>query len=81
MHAKKKTYGYIERNEAKRQDFIKQLATVPLSQRVYVDEAGMDNRDKYSYGWNQRGERFHSLKTGSRAGRVNMIAAWCAQHL
>lgn len=27
------------------------------------------------------GERFYSLKTGRRAGRVNMIAAWCAQQL
>lgn len=77
----KKTYGYIERNQAKRQDFIKQLATVPRAQRVYVDEAGMDSRDEYSYGWNQRGERFHSLQTGRRTGRVNMIAAWCAQQL
>jgi len=41
----------------------------------------MDSRDQYSYGWNERGERFHSLKTGRRAGRVNMIAAWCAQQL
>ncbi len=78
---KKKTYGYIERNEAKRQAFVEQLATVPVSQRVYVDEAGMDDRDEYGYGWNLRGERFHALKTGRRAGRVNMIAAWCAQHL
>ena len=35
----------------------------------------------YGYGWKERGERFHALKTGRRAGRVNMIAAWCAQHL
>jgi len=48
---------------------------------VYVDEAGMDNRDEYSYGWNDRGKRFHALKTGRRTGRVNMIAAWSAQHL
>jgi len=36
---------------------------------------------EYGYGWNPCGERFHALKTGRRAGRVNMIAAWCAQHL
>ena len=81
VYAKKKTYGYIERDEVKRQAFVEQLAAVPVSQRVYVDEAGMDSRDEYSYGWNQRGERFHALKTGRRSGRVNMIAAWCAQHL
>ena len=41
----------------------------------------MDNRDAYGYGWNERGQRFQALKTGVRAGRVNMIAAWCAGQL
>jgi transposase len=41
----------------------------------------MDNRDEYSYGWNQRGQRFHALKPGRREGRVNMIAALCNQKL
>ncbi len=48
---------------------------------VYVDEAGMDNRDNYAYGWNERGQRFHALKSGRRQGRVNMIAALCQRHL
>lgn len=48
---------------------------------VYVDEAGMDNRENYSYGWNPRGQRFHVLKSGRRQGRVNMIAALCHQKL
>jgi hypothetical protein len=42
---------------------------------VYVDEAGMDNREDYGFGWNLRGQRFHALKSGRRQGRVNMIAA------
>lgn len=41
----------------------------------------MDNREDYEYGWNQRGERFHALKSGKREGRVNMIAALCNQNL
>ncbi len=48
---------------------------------VYVDEAGMDNREDYSYGWNERGQRFQALKSGRRQGRVNMIAALCKQKL
>ncbi len=48
---------------------------------VYVDEAGIDNRDDYAYGWNERGERFHALKSGRRQGRVNMIAALFHQKL
>jgi hypothetical protein len=39
----------------------------------------MDNRDQYDYAWNQRGQRFHALKSGRREGRVNMIAALCNQ--
>ena len=48
---------------------------------VYVDEAGMDNREDYTYGWNEKGQRFHALKSGRRQGRVNMIAAFCNRKL
>jgi hypothetical protein len=41
----------------------------------------MDNRDEYAYGWNERGQRFHALKSGRREDRVNMIAALCNQNL
>jgi transposase len=57
------------------------LAKWAIEMIVYVDEAGMDNREDYSYGWNPRGQRFHVLKSGRRQGRVNMIAALCNQKL
>jgi transposase len=41
----------------------------------------MDNRDQYAYGWNEKGQRFHALKSGRREGRVNMIAALCNHNL
>ncbi len=41
----------------------------------------MDNRDEYAYGWNEKGQRFHALKSGRREGRVNMIAALCNHSL
>ncbi len=50
-------------------------------QIVYADEAGMDKRDEYAYGYSPKRERLHALKTGTRFGRVNMIAAWCEQQL
>ncbi|MEI2583756.1 IS630 family transposase [Scytonema sp. PRP1] len=78
---RKKTYGYRERDEAKRQTFIDQLSTLPSDKIVYLDESGMDSRDEYDYGWNEKGERFHALKSGRRSGRVNMIAALCNQNL
>ena len=77
----KKTYGYRERDEARRQAFAEQLSLLPLEKIVYVDESGMDSRDDSAYGWNERGQRFHALKPGQRQGRVNMIAALCNQHL
>jgi hypothetical protein len=43
VHAKKKTYGYQERDESKRQTFIEQVAKWADEIIVYVDEAGMDN--------------------------------------
>jgi transposase len=53
------------------------LEKYSATELVYIDESGMDNRDEYGYGWNEKGARFHALKSGSRGGRVNMIAAWC----
>ncbi|MHC5737458.1 IS630 family transposase [Nostoc sp.] len=79
--SRKKTYGYRERDNAKRAIFIQQLEKIPESQRVYVDESGMDPRDNYDYGWCQRGQRFEALKSVRRTGRVNMIAAYCQQQL
>lgn len=42
---------------------------------VYVDEIGIDNREEYGYGWNEKGQRFHALKAGRRSIRVSIIAA------
>jgi hypothetical protein len=81
LDAKKKTYGYRERDEDKRIEFIEHVSTLNKEALVYLDEAGMDSRADYEYGWNKQGERFHALKSGKREGRVNMIAALCNQNL
>lgn len=52
-----------------------------LEDLVYIDEAGMDARDDYAYGYSPQGERLHALKSGHRQGRVNMIAAYCGHQL
>lgn len=66
-----------------------------MEQIVYADEAGMDSRDDYAYGYSPKGERLYALKSGRRCGRVNMrdcrrnyspcnsrmIAALCNQQL
>lgn len=78
---KKKTYGYRERDALKRATFAAQLATVDPLDLVYADEAGMDHRDQYGYGYSPKGERLYDLKSGTRGTRVNMIAALCNQKL
>jgi len=42
---------------------------------VYVDEAGIDNRQEYPYGYCEIGQRFPALKSGKRTERVSWIAA------
>jgi transposase len=78
---KKRLMAFQERDEVKRKAFIAHLSSVATAQIVYLDESGMDSRDQYDYGWNERGQRFHALKSGRREGRVNMIAALCNQTL
>jgi transposase len=51
------------------------LSTKHPEQIVYVDEAGIDNRQEYEYGYSQVGERFHALKSGKRSERVSWISA------
>ena len=51
------------------------MKTKAVGQVVYVDEAGIDNRDDYAYGYCKIGQRFHALKCGKRTERVSWIAA------
>jgi len=52
----------------KRAEFVKKLESVKPSDIVYADEAGMDSRDDYSYGYSLQGERLYALKSGRRQG-------------
>lgn len=48
---------------------------------MYVDESGIDNREDYGYGWNEKGERYYDLKSGKRSGRVSIISGLCQGEL
>jgi hypothetical protein len=52
--SKKRLMAFQERDEVKRKAFIADLSSVPTAQIVYLDESGMDSRDQYDYGWNQK---------------------------
>ena len=55
--------------------FWERLKVKSAHQLVYVDEAGIDNREEYAYGYCEVGQRFHALKSGKRSERVSWIAA------
>lgn len=56
---------------------MKQLAPVALQDRVYVDEAGVEDTLGFAWGWSLRGVRCLAQKLGHRTSRVSMAAAWC----
>lgn len=72
---KKKTYGYQERNELERDAFREKLAKIAEKRKVYVDEAGFDNKEDYPYGYSPRGERCYALKSGKKRERTSWISA------
>lgn len=55
--------------------FQERLKTVDPERIIYVDEAGIDNRQDYPYGYSEIGQRFYALKSGKRTERVSWIAA------
>lgn len=73
----KKTYGYQERDEPTRLEFQLKISQTLPENRVYIDESGMDNREDYGYGWNERGKRFYDLKSGKRSLRVSILSGLC----
>lgn len=55
LHAKK-IYGYEERNEEKRAEFLKVISAESPKNLVYIDESGIDNTEDYPYGYYRKGE-------------------------
>ena len=47
-------------------EFQERLKSKPPHHLIYVDEAGIDNRDEYPYGYCEIGQRFYALKSGKR---------------
>ena len=77
LYAQKKSYLYRERNEEQRRIFLEQVALIPVEDRVYMDEAGVEDTLDYPYGWSLKGTRCSGEKLGHRTRRISMIAAWC----
>lgn len=58
-----------------RNEFIVKLAQIPLSDRVYVDECGIDRPLVREYARALRGVIVEGTKRGKRGQRVNVVAA------
>ncbi len=78
LDAQKKSFAYTERDAAQREEFLRQLSQIEPHNRVYVDEAGVDDTLCYPYGWSPRNTRCAGQRLGHRTTRVSMAAAWCS---
>jgi transposase len=79
---KKKTYGYRERDEEARKEFIQKRGNARNPHLIYVDQSGMDPRDENNdYGYGKAGERVHDLKSGRRGERINLMAGYRGDEL
>lgn len=56
---------------------MKRLESVPTEDRVYVDEAGVDDTLCFAWGYSPRGLRCLAQRLGHRTARVSMAAALC----
>ena len=77
LHTQKKSCLYQERRAAERDAFAQQIAAIAWADRVYLDEAGVEDTLDYAYGWSLKGTRCPGERLGHRTQRVSMAAAWC----
>lgn len=73
--SKKKTPYYEERDEKKRQEFLDELAKIPKSDRVYLDESGINKYLRRERARAPRGTQVHGAISGMRYARESFIAA------
>lgn len=72
---KKKLMAIKKEMNTFRTEFLKKLEEIETKRKVYVDEAGFDNREDYPYGYSPKGERCYALKCGKKRERVSWISA------
>ena len=77
LYAQKKSFLYVERDDARREEFLEQLSHIAPEDRVYVDEAGVEDTLSWAYGWSRKGSRCQGERLGHRTSRISMAAAWC----
>ena len=71
----KKTFGYRQRDEKKRKDFIERVSSYHESQIIYLDETGIRKNEAIEYGYAPKGEKLYDLRDSSKNKAFNVIAA------
>ena len=72
----KKTFGYLERNEEKRSEYIKTIGKMDKDNLVYIDESGIDANIAKERGWGKRGVVLHGKRSGKHYKRINIVAGY-----
>ena len=72
----KKTFLYQERKEEDRQKFLEALEKIPLENRLYMDESGMDDNEVIEDGYAPKGERCYVEKKSRKTYRTTFISAY-----
>lgn len=75
--SKKKSFLYKERQEERRQEFIRSLENIPPDKLVWVDECGVEEEVERSHGRAEVGRRVYGDISGNRKHhRTSVIAAY-----
>ncbi|WP_155049816.1 IS630 family transposase [Piscirickettsia salmonis] len=69
----KKSFRYQERDALKRKAFLEKVEKIDNDKIVYMDEAGMDDTERYAYGHSAKGKRCYAEKPGKKSIRINFI--------
>ncbi|APS52304.1 hypothetical protein AVI50_15650 (plasmid) [Piscirickettsia salmonis] len=64
LYQKKKSFRYQERDALKRKAFLEKVEKIDNDKIVYMDEAGMDDTERYAYGHSAKGKRCYAEKPG-----------------
>ena len=67
----------MEKDEAKRAEFMEIVDNLPSNRLYYIDECGLDKYLHREYGYAPRGAPIYGKVSGKKFKRVNVIAAQC----
>lgn len=78
-YAKKKTFRATERDaesyQRKKREFLAQIESVPVKNRVYLDEAGSNLAMTPTRAWSQKNQRAYDKRPAARGGNLSIVGA------